>query len=158
MLRLARLRADLLGPASLNPRNEGPLMDGDVCETAVVERRSSGAVVGAAAPSVAKGAGATTDTGCGGAEVATGVDSSDAPHIPQKRFWSRFSLPQRGQRTESLLIYSLRYLTGSMQREDGAVRGSGLTRTQFRYNHFLDRRGRGDTSLRTLRNAGPSPL
>ena len=86
MLRLARLRADLLGPASLSPRNEGPLMDGDVCETAVVGRRGSGAEVGAAAPSVAEGAGAATDTGCGGAEVVTGVDSSDAPHMPQKRF------------------------------------------------------------------------
>jgi hypothetical protein len=117
MLRLARLRADLLGAGSFNPRNEGPLMDGAGSETAVVERRGSGAAGGAEALSATDGAGAATDTGCGEAEVGAGVDSSDAPHMPQKRFWSRFSLPQRGQRKESLLIYSLRYLTGSMQRE-----------------------------------------
>jgi len=37
---------------------------------------------------------------CAGAE-ATGADagSSVAPHMPQKRLVSEFSLPQRGQRT-----------------------------------------------------------
>ena len=86
MLRLARLRPDLPGAGSLNPRNEGPLMDGEASETAVVERRASGAGAEAAARSVGAGAGAATDAGCGGAEVAAGVDSSDAPHMPQKRF------------------------------------------------------------------------
>jgi hypothetical protein len=53
-----------------------------------------------------------------GVEVtAAGVASNFAPHIPQKRFSSEFSLPQRGQRTHppELYLYSLRYLEGSMQ-------------------------------------------
>ena len=96
MLRLARLRgADLL--ASFRPRKEGPLIEAGVFGATVWERRIS-AGAGAAADSEAEGAGAATLTGSGG-------DNSDAPHIPQKRFWFRFSLPQRGQRTESLLIY-----------------------------------------------------
>jgi len=41
--------------------------------------------------------------------------------MPQNRFCSEFSLPQRLQRTQSLLAYSLRYLTGSMQRWSGSV-------------------------------------
>jgi len=53
-----------------------------------------------------------------GAEVtAAGVGSNFVPHIPQKRFSSEFSLPQRGQRTypPEIYLYSLRYLGGSMQ-------------------------------------------
>jgi len=61
MLKLARFRADLLGAGLFSPRNDGPLMEGDVSETAVVERRDSAAVAGAAW--VAEGAGAATDTG-----------------------------------------------------------------------------------------------
>jgi len=46
-------------------------------------------------------------TGADEAATATGVDATTAgaannlaPHIPQKRFSSEFSLPQRGQRTD----------------------------------------------------------
>jgi hypothetical protein len=48
-----------------------------------------------------------------GAEVtAAGAGNNFAPHIPQKRFSSEFSLPQRGQRTHppEMYLYSLRYL------------------------------------------------
>jgi hypothetical protein len=53
-----------------------------------------------------------------GAEVtAAGSGNNFAPHIPQKRFSSEFSFPQRGQRTHppEVYLYSLRYLEGSMQ-------------------------------------------
>ena len=76
-----------------------------VSETAVAERRGSGAGAGAAAASMAGGFGAATDTGCGGAAAWAGGARSVAPHMPQKRLLSGFSLPQRGQRKESLLMY-----------------------------------------------------
>jgi hypothetical protein len=57
----------------------------------------------------------------GTAATGTASASSFAPHMPQKRFASEFSLPQRAQRNRSLLIstYSLRYLEHSLQYESG---------------------------------------
>jgi hypothetical protein len=46
---------------------------------------------------------AVTETGWGSAGFAAGVANSDAPHMPQKRFCSEFSLPQRLQRKNDLL-------------------------------------------------------
>jgi hypothetical protein len=46
---------------------------------------------------------AATETGWGSAGLAAGVANSDAPHMPQKRFCSEFSLPQRLQRKNDLL-------------------------------------------------------
>jgi hypothetical protein len=46
---------------------------------------------------------AATETGWGSAGFAADDANSDAPHIPQKRFCSEFSLPQRLQRTNDLL-------------------------------------------------------
>lgn len=70
-------------------------------------------VVGAAVEATATGAEAPV----GVEATAAGVASNFAPHIPQKRFSSEFSFPQRGQRTHppELYLYSLRYLRGSMQ-------------------------------------------
>ena len=52
----------------------------------------------------------------GEAATATGVDATTAgaannlaPHIPQKRFSSAFSLPQRGQRNDPLLCLYIAY-------------------------------------------------
>jgi len=98
MLRLARLRgAFLLGAGSFKPRKDGPLIE-DGLSTA--ERVESWA--GSAIASVAVGD-AATETGCASTGPGAGDDNSDAPHMPQKRFWSGFSLPQRAQRTDSLL-------------------------------------------------------
>jgi len=44
-------------------------------------------------------AGIFDETTAGAAVTATGTGVSFAPHIPQKRFSSEFSLPQRRQRT-----------------------------------------------------------
>src|SRR6201989_2875807 len=102
MLRLECLRAERVAAAgSFKPRNDGPLMEGGVCET-VAERR--GSCAGAGAASTAAVFDAETDTGCGGTAAWVGGDKSVAPHMPQKRLLSGFSLPQRWQRTESLLV------------------------------------------------------
>lgn len=56
----------------------------------------------------------------GAAIAAPGPCSSEAPHMPQKRCVSGFSLPQCGQRTappQPPVPNRLRYLTGCMQRE-----------------------------------------
>jgi methylmalonyl-CoA mutase N-terminal domain/subunit len=60
---------------------------------------------------------AAFSAGAGG--TGTVSVNSFAPHMPQKRFASEFSLPQRAQRNRSLLISidSLRYLAGSLQDE-----------------------------------------
>jgi hypothetical protein len=55
---------------------------------------------------VGEGAAAVVDARiavpCAGADAtSTGVGDSLAPHIPQKRFSSEFSFPQRGQRNPS---------------------------------------------------------
>src|SRR6266436_2936272 len=99
MFRLARLRGAVLpGAGSLKPRKDGPLIEDGLSTTGRGEPRA-----GSATASVAVGE-AATETGWASAGFGAGDDNSDAPHMPQKRFWSRFSLPQRGQRTESLLI------------------------------------------------------
>ncbi len=62
---------------------------------------------------------------CAGIEATgPGGGNSEPPHMPQKRFSSEFSLPQRGQRTgPPRFSYSLRYPGGSMQAEpDGSIR------------------------------------
>jgi hypothetical protein len=51
---------------------------------------------------VAVGA-AATETGWGSPGFGADVANSDAPHMPQKRFSSEFSLPQRLQRKNYLL-------------------------------------------------------
>src|SRR5215471_14466531 len=79
-------------------------MAAGVSETAVAERCESVFGAGAAAASLAGGFGAAAGTGCGGVAAGPGCDRSVAPHMPQKRLLSGFSLPQRGQRTESLLM------------------------------------------------------
>jgi len=76
---------------------------------------------------VVVGADDATATGAAtpaGVEVtAAGVASNFAPHIPQNRFSSEFSFPQRGQRTypPELYLYSLRYLEGSMHHGESGV-------------------------------------
>jgi hypothetical protein len=116
---------------SLNPRNDGPLMVGGSCDTGAETRGgvevcarviAGAAVAGGADDRVAVLCADVEATATGaeaaGAELtAAGVASSLAPHIPQKRFSSEFSLPQRGQRTHppEIYLYSLRYLEGSMQ-------------------------------------------
>src|SRR4029077_9884260 len=109
MLRLARLRgAGLLRAGSFNPRNDGPLIHGELSATGRGRTRAGSATTSAVGE-------AATGTGGGAAVLGTGAGSSDAPHMPQKRFPSEFSLPHRGQRTNLSSTYSLRYLTGSMQ-------------------------------------------
>lgn len=84
-------------------------------------------------------------TFCGGAGAATdGGGSNDAPHIPQKRFPSEFSLPQREQRTTKVLMYSLRYLGGSMQgnANEGVQKMTGLGRDE-RLNATFGRHSHG---------------
>lgn len=93
MLKLARLRgACLLGVGSFNPRKDGPLMEDEPSPT---ERGGSCALVAVGA--------AATETGWGSAGFGAGVANSDAPHMPQKRFSSEFSFPQRLQRKNYLL-------------------------------------------------------
>src|SRR5215831_5174400 len=122
-------------------------MAAGVSETAVAERCESVFGAGAAAASAAGGFGAATGTGCGGVAAGPGCDRSVAPHMPQKRLLSGFSLPQRGQRTKSLLMY--RFLI------DYAIRQVRCSRERMRFgvptwplpnfgcNHFGDRRGCG---------------
>ena len=99
MLRLARFRACRGAEAeSFNPRKDGPLIDAGDSETTVAERAGAGAD-GVADVSGTGGFGAATDTAGGGLAMGAALAKSDAPHMPQKRFWSGFSLPQRGQRT-----------------------------------------------------------
>jgi hypothetical protein len=110
MLKLARLRGtDLLDTGSLKPRKDGPLIEDGLSTTERGEScdgpATTWAVLGAAA----------TGTGWDSADLGAEAANSDAPHMPQKRFCSEFSFPQRAQRTNLSLPYSLRYLTGSMQ-------------------------------------------
>jgi hypothetical protein len=112
---------------SLNPRNDGPLMEGGSCDTGA-EALGGAAVCGLVITGAAvegrvgivEADVEATPTGAEapvGVEVtAAGVASNFAPHIPQKRFSSEFSLPQRGQRTRppETYLYSLRYLQGSV--------------------------------------------
>jgi hypothetical protein len=100
MLKLARLRgALLLGAGSFKPRKDGPLME-DEDELSPTERGDS--LAGSATTPVALGE-AATETGWGSAGFGAGDANSDAPHMPQKRFCSEFSLPQRLQRKNYLL-------------------------------------------------------
>src|ERR1700741_2930646 len=94
MLRLARLRgAGLPGAGLLNPRNDGPLIEGELSTTGRGRPWAGSATTSAVGEA---------ETGTGGASDALGrgAESSDAPHMPQKRFPSEFSLPHRGQRTD----------------------------------------------------------
>src|SRR5437764_11700464 len=97
MLRLPRLRG---AGASFRPRNEGPLMEGELSLAEAVLRGSSsagGRVAVAVAGAEASGAG---DTPSSSFAAAPGEDVSRVPpHMPQKRIPSGLSLPQRGQRT-----------------------------------------------------------
>lgn len=94
MLKLARLRgAFLLGEGSFKPRNDGPLIEDEPSPT---ER-------GGSCTLAAVGAAAATETGWGSAGFGAGDANSDAPHMPQKRFSSEFSLPQRLHRKNYLL-------------------------------------------------------
>jgi hypothetical protein len=115
--------AALRGPGSFNPRNDGPLITGgalsEVSDTSVAARdgigfsgaRADRAAEGSDVEDSTAGPDATgdgmTDTGASDpvagarsvAETGAGAGNSEPPHIPQKRFESEFSLPQRGQRT-----------------------------------------------------------
>lgn len=103
MLRLARVRR--CGERSFSPRNDGPLIDGEGC--------AAGALRGASAVSGRDGSGAgevgMAEAGvagrCSGLAATGGADSSAAPHMPQKRLPSGFSLPQREQRTHPPSLY-----------------------------------------------------
>jgi hypothetical protein len=115
MLILARFAAvSLLGGGLLSPRNEGPLIDGVSSGggTGALRTVSAGARDGTASDRVDDVE--PTPTACGLFVEGAGA-SRVVPHIPQKRFSSGFSLPQRGQRTDSPdSLYSLRYLGDSM--------------------------------------------
>lgn len=104
-LRLGRFCA-----GSFNPRNDGPLITGDSDAgaaargpVAVGEAGTVPADTGPPEPPAVEGRAAVT-----GAAAAVAC-SKLAPHIPQKRFVSGFSFPQRLQRTIPP-AYSLRYL------------------------------------------------
>lgn len=93
MLKLARVRR--CGERSFNPRNDGPLIDGVGCGC------GAGVLRGASEACGLDGNEAGGDDAGRCCELAAtgGADSSAAPHMPQKRFPSEFSLPQREQRT-----------------------------------------------------------
>src|SRR5580704_6097706 len=94
MLKLARFR----GPGSFKPRNDGPLITGGASVSGAAVRCGICDVVEAEG---ADAAGVETIVGLcaeGGAGAWAGGNSVP-PHMPQKRFSSEFSLPQRGQRT-----------------------------------------------------------
>jgi hypothetical protein len=100
MLKLARVRR--CGERSFSPRNDGPLIDGEGCGAGAL--RGASAVCGRDGTGVgAEGAGGVAGAGvtgrCSGLAATGGADSSAAPHMPQKRLPSGFSLPQREQRT-----------------------------------------------------------
>lgn len=105
ILKLPRVRR--CGERSFSPKNDGPLIDGGGCGV--------GALRGASAVCGRDGAGAGADgtvvggvTGrCGALAAIEGADSSAAPHMPQKRLPSGFSLPQREQRTHPPSLFSL---------------------------------------------------
>ena len=121
MLKLPRLRVLFLtgaGTGWLSPRNDGPPMTGAfsanggevreaaLCVVALGEATTCGFMpLGSGA--VADGAGARRDVGrlaalsAEAAATGTASASSFAPHMPQKRFASEFSLPQRAQRNPS---------------------------------------------------------
>lgn len=101
MLKLARLR----GGGSFNPKKDGPLMTGASLDA---EPRGGGGVrAGAGAVAVGEGSAVVAVAVCAGTEAtaAAGADNSVAPHMPQKRFPSGFSLPQRAQRTDPPRLY-----------------------------------------------------
>ena len=99
MLRLARDReTGLRAGGLLNPRNEGPLIDGE-SSVAAGARGGSGLAIGTASPRIGVGPGTGADTGWGFGGTGAGANNV-APHIPQKRLSSGFSLPHRGQRNE----------------------------------------------------------
>ena len=102
MLKLARVRR--CGERSFRPRNDGPLIDGCGC--------GIGALRGASVVCGRDGSAAGTVVGgvagrCSGLAATGGADSSAAPHMPQKRLPSGFSLPQREQRTYPPSLFSL---------------------------------------------------
>ena len=144
MLKLPRRRvAFRTGAASgwLSPRNEGPLMTGAFSDNgAEVRGAACGAVLceaalcgftpldggaGAEGTGARRGVGRFAVLSAGTTATGTASVNSFAPHMPQKRFASEFSLPQRAQRNRSLLssIYSLRYLEHSLQYESRRARG-----------------------------------
>src|SRR5581483_3283691 len=67
-----------------------------------------------------RGATGATATGCGFGAIGAGA-SRVVPHMPQNRFCSGFSLPQRGQRTNppSLIAYDI--LDIRCRRSDGSA-------------------------------------
>lgn len=95
MLILARLEGvTRLGEVSLSPRNDGPLIEGGSSDT------GTGAFRGVGTRSGRVDGVEPTSTACGLFADGSGA-SRVVPHIPQKRLSSGFSLPQRGQRTDS---------------------------------------------------------
>ena len=94
MLKLARVRR--CGERSFSPRNDGPLIEGEGGGAGAL--RGTSAVCGREAG--AEGIfGAGVAGRCSGLAATGGADRSAAPHMPQKRLPSGFSLPQREQRT-----------------------------------------------------------
>ena len=79
MLRLARLRGADLAGGSLRPRKDGPLIE----ELSGGEERGFSGGRTAGAPSAATG---VEVTGTGSEAVGADGGSSEAPHMPQKRF------------------------------------------------------------------------
>src|SRR5690349_10534256 len=126
MLNVARLAADTLeGAGSFNPKKDGPLI-----EVLSSEREAGGVGCGGSTDvrgGTASGRGLVdpepTLTGWG--LLATGAGASNVvPHIPQNRFCSGFSLPQRGQRTDppdpiayDILAFRCRSRTGTCLKE-----------------------------------------
>ena len=106
MLRLARFR----GAGSFNPRKDGPLMTGCGSGTEAAARV---AVVFCDAGTAGEGIAAAGTAGIWavlfGDATGAGAGSKVAPHMPQKRFVSGFSLPQRGQRTNPPRTYCIAY-------------------------------------------------
>lgn len=103
MLSRARLRgAERLGEGSFNPRNEGPLIEGRLSAGGSTRAGLVGSLR-VAVNSAVVAFGVETGTAACWAAGSAGPARSEAPHMPQKRFWPGFSLPQRGQRTQNLL-------------------------------------------------------
>ena len=108
MLSRALLRGvEWLGDGSLSPKNEGPLIAGR-SSVGVVRAGFAASLRGSVRVGASSGAAsADVETGTGWPCAVEGAGTEparrEAPHIPQKRFWSALSLPQRLQRTNSLL-------------------------------------------------------
>jgi hypothetical protein len=107
--------ARLAGAGSLNPKKDGPLIGGVGPDSEAGGRTGSAVRGRAGADTVAAEPAEPIAVRCDWAPDGSAA-SSVAPHMPQKRLPSGFSLPHRAQRTDPPVnIYSLRYLRGSMQ-------------------------------------------